>query len=62
MGDTPYLRTEAAAEYLGNVSPRTLEKWRRQGTGPTWVRLGARLVLYDRRELEAWLATKASAA
>lgn len=51
---TPYMRTEDAAEFL-KLSPRTLEKWRRLGIGPEWVRLGARLVLYDRRKLEAEL-------
>lgn len=57
MADTPYMRTAAAASFLV-TSPRTLEKWRRRGIGPKWVRLGVRLVLYDRRELEAWLAAK----
>jgi len=51
MAETPYMRTEAAAAFL-KVSPRTLEKWRRLGIGPKFVRLGRRLVLYDRRELE----------
>jgi predicted DNA-binding transcriptional regulator AlpA len=59
--ESPFLRTEPAAKFLG-VSPRTLEKWRRQGIGPEWVRLGARLVLYDVRKLEAELAAKAKAA
>lgn len=59
--ESPFLRTEAAAEFLG-VSKRTLEKWRRLRIGPEWVRLGARLVLYDRRVLEAELAAKAKAA
>jgi excisionase family DNA binding protein len=30
---------EQVAEYLG-VSPRTLETWRRRGTGPAWHRVG----------------------
>lgn len=56
----PYLRCERAAAYLG-VSPRTLEKWRRQGHGPRYVRLGSRLVAYLQRDLDAW-ATRQSIA
>ncbi len=42
-----------AAELLG-VSVRTLQKWRLQGNGPRFVKLG-RAVRYDRRDLEEYI-------
>ena len=51
------LRTPDAADYCG-LSPRTLEKLRVLGGGPTFMRLGAggRAVVYDTRYLDGWLA------
>ena len=55
------LRTPAAAEYC-SLSPRTLEKLRVLGGGPIFMCLGAgargRAVVYDSRDLDAWLAAK----
>lgn len=48
------LRTKAAAEYIG-YSESTLEKKRCSGDGPPFIRLG-RAVVYDTRDLDAWLA------
>ncbi|GBQ28701.1 putative transcriptional regulator [Gluconacetobacter sacchari DSM 12717] len=48
-----YLRTTEVAELLG-LSPRTLEKYRVIGEGPTFLKLGQR-VLYARSDVEAWL-------
>ena len=52
------LFTKEAAAYL-RVSPRTLERWRIEGGGPTYEKLGpgprAR-VLYRLRDLDAWRA------
>lgn len=47
----------SAAEFLGGISPRTLEKWRVQGGGPRYSKLGRSRgrVLYDPRDLAAWL-------
>jgi excisionase family DNA binding protein len=53
--DRKFSRTEAA-EYLG-ISARTLEGWAVRGGGPRMLRLGSRVV-YRRRDLEAWLATR----
>ena len=50
---SPALSTKQAAEYLG-LSASTLEKWRLQGKGPAWKRLGAKLVRYPLPELEAF--------
>lgn len=48
------LRTPEAARFLG-ISIRTLEKHRTYGTGPTYRKIGGR-VLYTVRDLEAWSA------
>ena len=42
-----------AAELLG-VSVRTLQKWRLQGNGPGFVKLG-HAVRYDVKDLEAYI-------
>ncbi|UKK94132.1 helix-turn-helix domain-containing protein [Brucella pseudogrignonensis] len=46
------LRTQEAARFLG-ISIRTLEKHRTYGTGPTYRKIGGR-VLYTVYDLEAW--------
>jgi predicted DNA-binding transcriptional regulator AlpA len=50
------LRTLAAADYVG-YSESTLEKKRLTGEGPPFIRLG-RAVVYDTRDLDAWLAAR----
>ncbi len=47
-----YLRTPDAARFLG-LSGRTLEKHRTYGTGPTYRKLGGRIV-YAIEDLQAW--------
>lgn len=37
-----------------NISTAVLRKWRREGTGPRFIKLG-RLVRYRVRDVEAWL-------
>ena len=54
------LRTEAAAEYLG-ISPSTLQKYRVYGGGPKYLKIGAKVVVYDVAELDAWV-TRGTAA
>lgn len=52
---------KAAARYL-RVSPRTLERWRVNGTGPRYRKLGPgkrAKVVYLLSDLEAWLAKHA---
>ena len=46
------LRTQEAARFLG-ISVRTLEKHRTYGTGPTYRKIGGR-VLYTIADLQAW--------
>ncbi|MGJ5182051.1 helix-turn-helix transcriptional regulator [Bradyrhizobium oligotrophicum] len=57
-----FLRTPEAARYLG-LSGRTLEKHRSYGTGPTYRKLGGRVV-YALDDLKAWAdrGTKTSTA
>jgi predicted DNA-binding transcriptional regulator AlpA len=49
------LTTSAAAAYCGS-SASTFAKLRIYGNGPTYVKLGRRVV-YDPKDLECWLAT-----
>lgn len=50
------LSTGQTAEFL-NLAPPTLAKWRLQGGGPTFVRLGGR-IFYRRSTLEQFLSEK----
>ena len=45
--------TEAEVAELLKVSGGTLRRWRREGIGPPWLRLG-RGVRYLRREVDRW--------
>lgn len=52
------LSPEAAAAYLGVVTPKTLANWRSMGIGPRFVRLGKggrAAVAYRVGHLNAWL-------
>jgi predicted DNA-binding transcriptional regulator AlpA len=55
MAETPRLmRVREAARFLG-ISVRTLEKHRTYGTGPTFRKVGGR-VLYAVDDMMAWTA------
>jgi predicted site-specific integrase-resolvase len=43
-----------AANYMG-LSPKTLEKWRMEGIGPNFVKLGGR-VFYFKSDLDEYLS------
>ena len=49
---------DAADKYIGGtrspISTRTLQRWRLEGVGPTYVKLG-RLVRYRQTDLDAFL-------
>ena len=47
-----FLRTPEAARFLG-LSGRTLEKHRTYGTGPTYKKIGGRVV-YALPDLQSW--------
>lgn len=50
------LRVGEAAEQLG-LSASTLNKWRTQGRGPKFVKMG-RAICYRSADLDAWLAAQ----
>jgi predicted DNA-binding transcriptional regulator AlpA len=47
------LDSRAAALYL-SLSERTLERWRRDRSGPNFIRLSARAIRYRLADLRAW--------
>lgn len=52
----PELMTAAeVSEYL-RTPEGTLKFWRHAGTGPRYVRIGGRRVLYPRADLMAWVS------
>lgn len=52
-----YLSPAQAARFLG-LSPRTLERFRETGDGPTFTRIGIRRIAYARRDLDEWLSAR----
>ncbi len=54
---TRRMRRPAAAAYLG-VSQGFLEKAAVTGGGPPYLRLSARLVVYDVTDLDDWMAAR----
>jgi predicted DNA-binding transcriptional regulator AlpA len=54
VSQTDRFTVEAAARYAG-LSASTLNKLRVYGGGPSYLKLGRRVV-YDRNDLDAWLA------
>lgn len=49
---SPYMPQAVAAEFLG-LSPKTLERFRVEGRGPSFLKLGRR-VMYSRDDLVKW--------
>ena len=63
MNDAPRLLDPvSAAAYIG-FEPKTLESWRYSPTpeAPPWIRIG-RSIRYDRRDLDAWIEARKTAA
>lgn len=61
---TPTLLTTPQAAAWLNLKPQTLRKWRWQGTGPRFVRLGISPqspAAYRLADLEAWLEARSFA-
>lgn len=50
------LTTADAADWLG-LAPYTLRRWRSEGRGPHWVKVG-RLARYRHRDLEVFAAER----
>jgi excisionase family DNA binding protein len=57
IGTPSLLLTEREAAQLLSVSVKTLYLWRRAGTLP-YIAIGASGVRYDRRDLEAFIASR----
>jgi predicted DNA-binding transcriptional regulator AlpA len=51
------LRVPEAAAYLG-LAPSTLAKMRLRGDSPRYAKAGPRIVVYDVRDLDAWLEAR----
>lgn len=51
---TPLLDDREAARVV-RVSWCTLRRWRGQGRGPVYLKLGSRVVRYRVEDLEAWM-------
>ena len=41
-----------------HVRPRTAQRWRVSGDGPSWCRLGPRKIAYRLADCEAWAARR----
>jgi excisionase family DNA binding protein len=52
---TIWLTTDEAAAYL-SVKPSTLRQWRYAGRGPAYSKINARLVRYQKPDLDRWLS------
>lgn len=53
---TTLMNETQAAAYLGGVSERTLQRWRMEGSGPRFRKLG-RLVRYAESDLAEFLSS-----
>lgn len=54
---SPLLTAEQVSQYL-QISPRTLEKMRADGSGPKFVRLGHKTVRYRLTDVQTWLQAR----
>ena len=52
-----YLTDKQLCEML-HIDERTTGRWRTDGGGPPYVRVGDRRVLYRRADVDAWLAAR----
>lgn len=57
----PLVDQDEAARLLGLKNPKTLAAWRLRRCGPPFLKVGKRLVRYDRAALMAWAAQVAVA-
>jgi hypothetical protein len=54
---SPLMTVNEAADYL-RLSIPTLNRYRVNGCGPMYQKIGPRRVFYDRQDLEAWRASR----
>jgi predicted DNA-binding transcriptional regulator AlpA len=58
MADATKFLDEDAVAALLSVSVRTIQRWRKTGEGPPFVRAGARRIIYNPTALETWVAAR----
>ena len=58
MNESSDYLTDAQFCGLMNITPRTSNEWRRQNTGPAYVRVGPRRILYRRSDVDSWLTSR----
>ncbi len=56
-GHSLYFTEAQLCERL-DVSPRTVQRWRRDGNGPAWTRLGTRRIGYAKAAVATWEASR----
>jgi phage terminase Nu1 subunit (DNA packaging protein) len=55
MTEQPEITDTNGIANLYGVTPRTVQPWRQEGTGPRWYRIGVRLVRYPLADAVAWM-------
>jgi hypothetical protein len=60
MAHDDYLTDAQLADRL-HVTTRTTMRWRRDGSGPSYLRVGVRRLLYRQADVESWLANRSFA-
>lgn len=60
MMSATFLDTPQLAAMIGK-SVKTCARWRHNGIGPKYVRVGPRSVLYRRSDVETWLNSSENA-
>ncbi|QYF98941.1 helix-turn-helix domain-containing protein [Microbacterium sp. PAMC21962] len=54
--DLPVIMSPRALAEILDISTKSLERYRADGTGPRWIKLpGSSLIRYTRRDVAAWL-------
>lgn len=56
MSETYLTEVDFCSRY--HVKPRTAQRWRGSGAGPSFVRLGPRRIGYRLSDCEAWAASR----
>jgi len=57
----PLATPDQVSEFLGGIPLKTLAKWRSEGTGPEYTKIG-RHARYDWADVRSWLAKQRAAA
>lgn len=55
VADLPEMSRDVEVAELSGISAVTLRRWRAEGKGPKFVRIGERAIRYRRADVLAWL-------